>query len=339
MPPPNTSYQGSAANATKAAKFINANPLAPIADPFSGDVADDGAAAARTELANNINTRMEAAVGDIREKYEAGRGGRDDDVDRAPTGTSYREQQAERVAAREKIETEEEEGRRARAEAAGAVAVARDAALAHLRDGDADEDSEDEYDRLLDDLEDDPAVQVMRQKRLEELQKDQAVRAENLARGHGQYRTISQDEFLKECIASTYVACHFFSGDFKRCEIMDHHLQMIARQHIECKFIRIDASKTPFFVSKLAIQTLPTLLVFKGGKVVSTLTGFEGLAQNPADPDRWHTGRLQQWLAETGAVDYTVPDEEVKEEMERMGIRVHGSIYGSELGGYDSDGD
>ena len=96
------------------------------------------------------------------------------------------------------------------------------------------------------------------------------------------------------------------------------------------------AAQAPFFVSKLKVQTLPSLIVFRDGKVVDRLTGFEGLAPDSADPDRWHTGRLRLWLAQTGAVRYRVPDEEVREEMMRLGIRERGAVWG-DGDDYDED--
>ena len=111
---------------------------------------------------------------------------------------------------------------------------------------------------------------------------------------------------------------HFFHSEFERCKVMDHHLKIIAPLHISCKFLRIDAEKAPFFITKLKVQTLPTLIVLKDGKVVDRLTGFEGLALDPAEPDKWHTGRLRQWIATTGAIKYIVPTEEVREEMRKV---------------------
>lgn len=40
-----------------------------------------------------------------------------------------------------------------------------------------------------------------------------------------------------------------------RCKIMDKHLALLAPQHVEAKFIKIDAEKAPFFVGKLQVTT------------------------------------------------------------------------------------
>jgi hypothetical protein len=71
----------------------------------------------------------------------------------------------------------------------------------------------------------------------------------------------------------------------------------------------MEAEKAPFFVQKLRVKTLPTLFVFRHGQLVARLTGFEGLmevdgAAIAATNLSWPTSRLQEWLAETGAIEY-----------------------------------
>ncbi len=184
-------------------------------------------------------------------------------------------------------------------------------------------DSDDEFDYLLDDDDDDQVLQAIRQKRLREMVKAQNKEAEQKAKGHGEVRTISQDEFLSECTSSQYVVVHFFHNEFERCKIMDHHLKIIATnpQHLSCKFVRIDAEKAPFFVTKLAIKTLPTVMVFKDGKTVERLLGFEGLAgslsRRANDIDDFPTSRLGYWLESVGAIEYDGPESDDEDDDRR----------------------
>lgn len=67
-----------------------------------------------------------------------------------------------------------------------------------------------------------------------------------------------------------------------RCKIMDKHLALLAPQHPEAKFIKIDAEKAPFFVGKLQVQVLPTLVFFEEGVAKERLQGFQGLADGMA---------------------------------------------------------
>lgn len=197
---------------------------------------------------------------------------------------------------------------------------------------DSDEDDSD-FDS---DFDDDPALEAFRQRRLAELKQSQAKEAENKAKGHGEVRTISQDEFLPECTGSSkFVTVHFYHDEFERCKIMDHHLKIIAPLHLSCKFVRINAEKTPFFVAKLAIKTLPTLVVFKDGKTIDRLMGFEGLS-NSKDPDRFTTSALGRWLEHTGAIEYEGPDSEDEEESSGPSNTRTG-MMASRFSAYDED--
>lgn len=331
---------------SKAAKFVASNPLAPLADPFSG-MGDDEKELHR-EVSEGVQRRLEKAMETLKEKHRTGTNELDD-VDRAPTGAAYRavhesqvrqaraaSEAGERAAA---LGREEEDRRIARErEAMRRLKFSNDGVenVMNRRHDDDDgddrsdsdgDDDDDEFDRLLDD-DDDDELQALRRARIEQLKREQSQRAEHVSLGHGELRTITQDEFLPECTGSSrYVVVHYYHDDFERCKIMDFHLNIVAKEHIEAKFLRIDASKSPFFVNKLRIQTLPSLFVFDMGREIGRLTGFEGLALNPKRPDEWHTGRLQEWISSTGAIRYERPSREVEEERKRLGIVVRGGVY------------
>lgn len=48
---------------------------------------------------------------------------------------------------------------------------------------------------------------------------------------------------------------------------MDKHLSILAKQHIETRFVKIHAEKSPFLAEKLKIVVLPTLALIKNAKV------------------------------------------------------------------------
>ena len=58
---------------------------------------------------------------------------------------------------------------------------------------------------------------------------------------------------------------------------MDKHLREISYKHPECRFLALNAEKSPFFVQKLAIKTLPTLVCFIDGVAKDRVVGFEDL--------------------------------------------------------------
>ena len=189
----------------------------------------------------------------------------------------------------------------------------------------------------LDEFDDDEeALEAFRQRRIAELRKEHTIVSQQQAQGHGEVRTIIQDEFLPECTGSSKFVCvHFFHEDFERCKIMDQHLKTIAMQHLTCKFLRINAEKAPFFVAKLAIKTLPTLLLFKDGKLLDRQLGFEGLS-DAKNPDLFPTSRLGRWLETKGAIEYEGPDSDEEEESSRNS-NARREMLSSRFNEYDED--
>lgn len=142
-------------------------------------------------------------------------------------------------------------------------------------------------------------LEQLRQKRLEDLKRSRKEQVENISvRGHGQYSEIAQDEFLPTVTASRQVICHFYHADFQRCKIIDMHLQIIARTHPETKFIYINAEKAPFFIERLNIRTLPTILFFRDGINFERVLGFEGISNKDSFP----TSALAKRLARSGMI-------------------------------------
>ena len=113
-----------------------------------------------------------------------------------------------------------------------------------------------------------------------------------MSKGHGQYEEITELEFLPTVTKSAFVICHFYHKDFERCKIIDMHLSAICRTHTEAKFVKIDAEKCPFFVSKLQVQCLPTIVLFIDGIAVDRIVGFEELGGKDEFPELLLTRRL-----------------------------------------------
>lgn len=163
-----------------------------------------------------------------------------------------------------------------------------------------DEISDGEIEELLNDAEFDK----LRQKRLSELKKEFAERKNMFP---GQYEEIVEQEFLNVVTKTKYVVCHFFHRDFERCKIVDKHLAIIAQNHPETKFIRINVEKAPFFVSKLVIRMLPTIVFFIDGIAVDRMVGFEDVG----GVDDFKTEALERRIARSGVIE----TEEAKREL------------------------
>lgn len=151
----------------------------------------------------------------------------------------------------------------------------------------------------LDELLDDPELEKLHADRIAALKKEAEKREGLKMQGHGEYREISEGDFLGEVTGSERAICHFYHHEFYRCKIMDKHLKALASQHISTKFIKVDAENAPFFVSKLGIKTLPCVILFRKGIAFDRIVGFQDLGAK----DDFTMRTLENLLIRKGIID------------------------------------
>lgn len=156
-------------------------------------------------------------------------------------------------------------------------------------------------DGLVDMRMDDPEVERMRQARLAALKQAAKSNKQKISDGHGELREIVEDDFLKEVTSTEFVVVHFFHEEFMTCKVMDKHLRALAPRCLQAKFLKLNAAKAAFFVAKIKVKVLPTLVFFHNGVVIGRQTGFEGLVTNITDED-FPTGRLLRVLQASGVL-------------------------------------
>ncbi|GKY94444.1 hypothetical protein MPSEU_000410200 [Mayamaea pseudoterrestris] len=309
-----SSYQQTA-GPSKATKFVNSNPLDPMLRPFSiSNASNDDHDLQASELADKVNQRLE------NDRRTAPRNVAPMVNSSAAGDNAYQQPVASAAAAAAAAASLQQKTPNLKCEAPRQVKTKQS-----NHEHDSDNNSDDDSWLDDDDNQDDPVLEAIRQRRLRELQSQHDQRIANIAKGHGELRIIAQDDFIPECTSSSseYVVVHFCHDEYQRCHILNHHLKLLAPLHVECKFLQLNATKAPFFVTKLNVRTLPTLIVFRHGQVVDRMTGFDKIvaSDNKADVDDWKTSRLQEWLASTGAINYTSPMKEHDEGGDRVGYR------------------
>ncbi|GFP88608.1 thioredoxin domain-containing protein 9 homolog [Phtheirospermum japonicum] len=170
----------------------------------------------------------------------------------------------------------------------------------------------------LDDLE------VLRERRLQQMKKMAEKKSRWIALGHGEYSEIpSEKEFFSVVKASQRVVCHFYrenwpcklwlrsldllrfvsngkAEDKQKLYVVDKHLAILAKQHIETRFVKINAEKSPYLSEKLRIVVLPTLALVKNAKVEDYVVGFDELGGT----DDFSTEELEERLAKAQVIVY-----------------------------------
>merc|ERR1719407_358073 len=117
---------------------------------------------------------------------------------------------------------------------------------------------EDALDEKLHELEnlDEDDLERVKQRRLDEMKKRHQQVQRWRAHGHG------EKDFFKEAKAVDRVVAHFYRENWP-CKVMDKHLAILANKHVETKFLKIHAEKSPYLTEKLKVFMLPTLALVK----------------------------------------------------------------------------
>ena len=123
-------------------------------------------------------------------------------------------------------------------------------------------------------------LDVIRARRLAELKRLSELEGKLRGLGHAEYTEIDESEFLNAVVKSPRAVVHFYHRDFARCKAVDKNLAIVAPAVIGTRFLKINAEKCPFFIEKLSIKVLPTILYFIDGKTVHRVTGFSEFGGN-----------------------------------------------------------
>ncbi|KAI9296021.1 thioredoxin-like protein [Neoconidiobolus thromboides FSU 785] len=136
---------------------------------------------------------------------------------------------------------------------------------------------------------------------------------------HGEYTEVEEKDVLDITTNTTYVVVHFFSPTFKRCKIMDEHLEILSKKHYRARFMKTNAEKCAFLVAKLQIKVLPFVMCFVRGVVTERLIGFEKLNNS----DTFSTAKLENLLIKSGVITkkVEVKNDSDEERFQKRGIR------------------
>lgn len=184
-------------------------------------------------------------------------------------------------------------------------------------------------------------LEGLRRKRIEALKKQEDKKAEWRANGHGSYEEIPEEkEFFNVTRKSDNCVIQFYREETERCKIFDKHLKILAHQHQETKFAKIDAEKCPFLTERLKITVIPTLALIKDAKTRDFVVGFTDLGNT----DEFSTEMLEWRLARSELINYsgdlmTPPDQRNKAKTTILSKKGGKTIKGGRKTGKYADDD
>ncbi|KAI8076368.1 thioredoxin-like protein [Halteromyces radiatus] len=154
---------------------------------------------------------------------------------------------------------------------------------------------------LFEELErdDDDAMAKIREQRIREIQQELERRQVLQDNQHGIYTEIEKEkEFMDTTVKEKYMVGHFYHKDFRRCKIMDSHLEQLAEKFPDTRFVKISVENAPFLVEKLQVRVLPCVMGWVDGFIKTKLVGFDELGNT----DDFSTNMLQVQLVNAGVI-------------------------------------
>ncbi|KZP00059.1 thioredoxin-like protein [Calocera viscosa TUFC12733] len=114
---------------------------------------------------------------------------------------------------------------------------------------------------------------------------------------HGRYTELTEEkDVIHTSAKESRVVIHFYHKDFRRCKIMDQHLEALAPKYFGTRFLRVLVENVPFLVDKLHIKVLPCVICFVDGVTKDRVVGFEELGNG----DEFLTSVLELRLKQSG---------------------------------------
>ncbi|MES1914241.1 MAG: hypothetical protein MHM6MM_006338 [Cercozoa sp. M6MM] len=147
-------------------------------------------------------------------------------------------------------------------------------------------------------------LQRLRRKRLQELEERKKEETQWRKNGHGELHTLQEKAFFECAKQSKRIVVHFGRPSNPFCGTLNEHLGLIARHHMETKFIYLDAEKSPFLTQRLQIRVLPSLVLVKDNRTDKTLTGIGDITGHTQDAKgRFTTKSVEHALYEAGLLE------------------------------------
>ena len=166
----------------------------------------------------------------------------------------------------------------------GQAATSALATLAQVQEAALDQEL-DQYDALLND---DDALDLLRERRLRELKLNQQQRNTWKDHGHGEYSELGGIDLAKAFFEATKqserLVVHFYRPSTRYCDIFHKHMTAIAETHLETRFLKINVESSQegnqglqYLIDKLNVHVMPTIVLIHKRKQVHHFRGFDDL--------------------------------------------------------------
>jgi len=121
-------------------------------------------------------------------------------------------------------------------------------------------------------------IATIRAKRIAAMKKEHEQKRENLNNGHGTLTQITeQKEFFDAAKKSNKMIVVFTRNSNEHGKKLLEHMKRLANDHVEARFLWLEAENAPFLTDRFNIFMLPTIVCIQDNKVKCQHNGLNDL--------------------------------------------------------------
>jgi len=154
------------------------------------------------------------------------------------------------------------------------------------------QDEMERYDALLND---EDAIAAVRARRIQEMKQAQSDQQTWRSLGHGKYHELAASQQDSRDVAKAFfgasreserLVVHFYRPSTPLCDIFHKHLEKLAYNHLETRFVKINVEDcdaagqgkgASFLVERLGVVIMPTLVLIRKREAIHHVRGFDEL--------------------------------------------------------------
>ena len=87
---------------------------------------------------------------------------------------------------------------------------------------------------------------------------------------------VIEDNFQKEIESSNLVLVDFFANWCGPCKMLSPVLESVASKKTDLKILKVNVDECESLARKYGVMSIPTLILFKEGNLISSQIGFMG---------------------------------------------------------------
>ena len=120
-------------------------------------------------------------------------------------------------------------------------------------------------------LSDDPEIEKIKQKRLEEM-----IRQQSQPQIQPGIIDLNDTNFTQVITANTLTLVDFWADWCGPCKMMHPVFESLSKKYPKIKFARVNVDQNQNIAMRFAVQSIPMFIMFKSGQIVDKMVGAVG---------------------------------------------------------------